>query len=60
MLHKCHLLVVRDELCVHCLRLDVPDGAGGVDGGRAYAVRVGLVPVERGQGRAELAVLFVV
>eukprot|EP00976_Prorocentrum_cordatum_P027432 556391-Prorocentrum_minimum.AAC.1 len=55
-----HLLVVRDELCVHHLLLDVPDGAGGVDGGGADAVRVRLVPVKRGQRRTELAVLLVV
>lgn len=38
-------------------RLNVPDGAGRVDTGRAQPLWVRLVPVKRRQRRAELAVL---
>mmetsp|Transcript_15700 Transcript_15700/g.54521 ORF Transcript_15700/g.54521 Transcript_15700/m.54521 type:complete len:294 (-) Transcript_15700:197-1078(-) len=55
-----HGLVVRDELRLGLLRVDVPNGARGVDRGRADDVEVLLVPVERRQRRAVLALLVVV
>ena len=51
---------MRDELRVHHFLLDVPDGARGVKTRRADALHVGLVPVEAGERRANLAVLVVV
>lgn len=54
------LLVVGDELRLHDGALNVPDGAGGVDAGGADAVVIDVVPVEGGEGRAELAGLAVV
>jgi len=54
------LLVVGDELSLDDGAFDVPDGAGGVDAGGADAVVVYVVPVEGGEGRAELAGLAVV
>ena len=54
------LLVVGDELGVDGLALDVPDGAGGVDGGGADAARVGVVPVEGGERAAVVAVAVAV
>ncbi|PON50518.1 hypothetical protein TorRG33x02_314440, partial [Trema orientale] len=54
------LLVVGDELGVDGLALNVPDGAGRVDAGGADALGLGLVPVEGGEGPAELAVLVAV
>lgn len=53
-----HLLVVGDELGVDHLLLDVPDGAGGVDAGGADPAGLGLVPVEGGDGAAELEFLL--
>lgn len=54
------LLVVGDELGVDGLTLDVPDGAGGVDGGGADAFGLRLVPIEGGERPAELRVLVAV
>jgi hypothetical protein len=53
----CMPFYVRVCVGVYGTRLDVPDGACGVDGGGAQALGVGLVPVERRQRRAELALL---
>lgn len=47
-------LVVRDELRLHDAEIDVPDGAGGVDGGGPDTAGLDLVPIEGGEGRAEL------
>mmetsp|Transcript_9537 Transcript_9537/g.22586 ORF Transcript_9537/g.22586 Transcript_9537/m.22586 type:complete len:203 (-) Transcript_9537:360-968(-) len=55
-----HLLVVRDQLRLCLPGLDVPDGAGGIDGGGADDGGVRLVPVERRQRRTELTVLVIV
>lgn len=49
-----------DELGVDGLALDVPDGAGGVDGGGTDAARVGVVPVEGGERAAVVAVAVTV
>ena len=49
-----HGLVVRDELRLDDAAFDVPDGAGGVDGGGPDAAGLDLVPVEGGEGRGEL------
>jgi len=40
--------------------LDIPDSAGGIDAGGAYASGLGLVPVEGGEGPTVLAVLVAV
>ena len=55
-----HLLIVGDELRVHHARLDVPDGTRRVDAAGAQAPQVRLVPVERRERRAVVAVLAVV
>jgi hypothetical protein len=49
-----HGLVVCDELRLDDAAIDVPDGAGGVDGRGPDAAGFELVPVEGGEGRAEL------
>jgi len=49
-----HGLVVGDELRLDDAALDVPDGAGGVDGCGPDAAGLDLVPVEGGEGRGEL------
>ncbi|KAH7670076.1 hypothetical protein IHE45_10G001400 [Dioscorea alata] len=54
------LLVVGNELGVYSLAFDVPDGAGGVDGGGADATGLRLVPVEGGEWSAELRVLVAI
>ena len=51
------LLVVGDELGEDGLLLDVPDGAGGIDGAGADEVGELGVPVEGGQGCREVVVL---
>lgn len=55
---QAHLLVVRDQLRVHQAALNVPDSAGGVDGGGAHAAGVQLVPVKRRQRRRKLPALI--
>ena len=47
-------------LCMYLHLGDVPDNAGRVDGGGADDIRVLLVPVERGERRAEFGVFVIV
>ena len=46
-----------DELGVHNFTLDVPDGTRGVNARSPDSLRLSLVPIERGQRAAEIAVL---
>ena len=55
-----NLLVVRDELRVDNALLDVPDCARRVDAARAQPLQVGLVPVERREWGAVVAVQLAV
>ncbi|KAF5479227.1 hypothetical protein F2P56_000068 [Juglans regia] len=52
-----YLLIVSNELGVDDFAIYVPDGAGGIDAGGADALGLGVVPVEGGEGTAEVAVL---
>lgn len=54
------LLVVGDQLSIYGLPLNVPYGAGRIDTGGPDSPRFGLVPVEGGEGPAELRVLVAI
>jgi hypothetical protein len=53
-----NFLVMCDELCENSGFLDVPDGAGGINGRGADEVGHLGVPVEGGEGSRKVVILY--
>ena len=55
-----HLLIMRDELRVHALALDVPNRTRRVDRRRPHSLKLGLVPIKARQRCAKFAALVII